>query len=331
MREVYPGIYTFPICLPNSPLREIHSYIIKGEERSLVIDTGYNHPESLADMEAGLAVLGISIQSVDLVITHLHADHSGLATYFYDRGARIFAGKVDGDLFNAMASGEYWNMLESFKTLYGIWDQEMAIEDNPGYRFCLDRPVPFQVLEIGSHFQFGNFDFEILDLIGHTPGHIGLYDRDKQILFSADTVLDPITPNITFWGWEYPNILRTYMETLGRLRKMPNITLFPGHRKVIDDHVSRIDQLIDHHFERMQEILDAIGADEKVTVRDVSSRIKWRIKADSWDQFPKPQKWFASGETMAHLDYLVESGHLSMTLDKGVLYFKKLQTCISKG
>lgn len=330
MREIYPNIYTFPIVLPKSPLREIHSYVIKGEDRTLVIDTGYNQPESLADMQAGLDELGVQMKDVDLIITHLHADHSGLATLFYDAGARIFAGKVDGDLFNAMASGEYWELLGSFRPLYGISEEEMAIEDNPGFRFKLDRPVPYQVLEIGSHVQVGGFDFEVVDLIGHTPGHIGLYDREKEIMFSADTVLDPITPNITFWGWDYPNILKTYMRTLSTLRQMKLRFLFPGHRQLITDHVKRIDELVDHHFERMQEILDSIADEERVTVRDVSARIKWRIKAANWDEFPKPQKWFASGETMAHLDYLVASGHLEMTLEDGVLYFCKLQSHISK-
>lgn len=330
MREIYPNIYTFPIRLPKSPLREIHSYVIKGEDRTVVIDTGYNQPESLADMLAGLKELEVDMKDVDLIITHLHADHSGLATLFHDAGATIYAGKVDGQLFNAMATGEYWDLLGRFPKLYGIADHEMAIEDNPGYRFKLDRAVPFKVLEIGSRFRVGGFKFEVVDLIGHTPGHIGLYDRQKQIMFSADTVLDPITPNITFWGDDYPNILATYLCTLDKLRRLPLRFLFPGHRQLITDHVKRIDELENHHFERMQEILDAIGEDERVTVRDVSARIKWRIKADSWDDFPKSQKWFASGETMAHMDYLVASGHLDMTMEEGTLYFRKQIDSVSK-
>lgn len=330
MQEIYPNIYTFPIILPNSPLREVHTYIIKGQDRTVVIDTGYNQAESLNAMMEGLDELGVKMKDVHLVLTHLHADHTGLASLFYEAGATIYAGYTDGNLMNQMATGEYWDLLDSFRPLYGISENEMSINDNPGYRFCLKKPIPFKTLDIGSIFRVGGFKFEILNLIGHTPGHIGLYDRQKQLLIGADTVLDPITPNITFWGWEYPNILSTYLTTLDKLKRLPIRLILPGHRKPIINVKQRIDELEEHHFERLQEILDVIKNGERVTVRDVSSRITWRIKVANWDDFPRPQKWFASGETMAHLDYLVHSEHLSMSKENGVLYFEKILPTVSK-
>ncbi|MGS4786886.1 MBL fold metallo-hydrolase [Streptococcus sp. P25B114] len=329
MKEIYPNIYTFPIVLPNSPLREIHVYVIKSPERSVLIDTGYNHPESFEAMLAGLAELGLEMKDVDLVLTHLHADHTGLATRFYQAGAKIYAGRVDGILMNEMATGPYWDRMNDYRQLYGISRDEMAVEDNPGFKFHLSSQVPFDILEIGKYFKVGGFKFEIINLQGHTPGHIGLLDRQKQLLIGGDTVLDPITPNITFWGWDYPNILGTYLATLDKLRRTPLRLILPGHRKPIENHLERIGVLETHHFERLQEILDSISEGEKVTVRDVSARISWRIKAGSWEAFPKAQKWFASGETMAHLDYLVHTEHLTMTIEDGVAQFVKLRSNIT--
>ena len=34
----------------------------------------------------------------------------------------------------------------------------------------------------------------------------------------------------------------------------------------------------------------------------------WDIVSDSWDVFPVSQKWFATGEAIAHLKYLKERG-----------------------
>ncbi|HFI0424953.1 TPA: hypothetical protein ACGOWZ_001544 [Streptococcus suis] len=76
--------------------------------------------------------------------------------------------------------------------------------------------------------------------------------------------------------------------------------------------------------------LDCILSGERVTVRDVSSRISWRIRTNNWNEFPKPQKWFASGETMAHLDYLVHSNHPSMSQEDGILYLEKRLPTVSK-
>lgn len=36
----------------------------------------------------------------------------------------------------------------------------------------------------------------------------------------------------------------------------------------------------------------------------------WDIDCESWDQFPAAQKWFAVGETIAHLLYLESEGRI---------------------
>ena len=151
---------------------------------------------------------------MDLVITHLHADHSGLVNLFSDANCKIYASKVDGKFINSMSNDTYWNMMDGFKHLYGVDEDEMTIADNPGYNFKLDHPVEFIELKFGDTLKIDDYEFEVLNLKGHTPGHIGLYDKNHKILFGADTVLDPITPNITFWGFEYPDILGTYFKKL---------------------------------------------------------------------------------------------------------------------
>ena len=45
MKEIIPNIYSIPVPLPNNPLKELNAYLIKGPDRSLLIDTGFNLPE----------------------------------------------------------------------------------------------------------------------------------------------------------------------------------------------------------------------------------------------------------------------------------------------
>ena len=323
MQEVYKDIYTFPVTLPNSPLKAINSYVIKGYDKTAVIDTGYNMPESRADLLEGLKELDVRIEDCDLIITHLHADHTGLVNLFSEAGCKIYSSKTDGGFFNSMATDRYWELLASFMPLYGLIEHEIEISDNPGFLYRLTKQVDVIELKEGDHYKIGDYDFEIVDLPGHTPGHIGLYDKAHKIIFSADTILDPISPNITFWGFKYPDILGTYIKTLKKVRSMDIDMVFPSHRKIIKDHVKRIDELLDHHKVRSQEILDAMIEGHEYTVRDISARITWKIRADSWDTFPKPQKWFAAGETMSHMEHMTHTGHLSMENKGGVLKFKK--------
>jgi hypothetical protein len=50
----------------------------------------------------------------------------------------------------------------------------------------------------------------------------------------------------------------------------------------------------------------------------------WKIRCNSWEDFPTPQKWFAVGEAMAHLDHLIVLGEVLRTTD-GKLYFYQLR------
>ncbi len=328
IKEVAKDIYTFEVKLPNNPLKALNVYVVKGGDRTVVFDTGFNAEESKMDLLNGLEALDLKIEDVEVVLTHLHSDHVGLVNLFADVGCKVYAGKVDGQLINQMVTNEYWDNLEAMIPLYGMEEDEIMTDENPGYKHRLTKTIDYIELKIGDFFEVGDYCFEILDLSGHTPGHLGFYDKEAQIILSADTILDPITPNITFWGFEYPDILNTYVETLYRLQKLKIDQALATHRKIITNHVERIDELVLHHDERLQEILDAMNNEEDYTVREISANISWRIRADNWDEFPKSQKWFATGETMAHLHRLVNTECVSMTEREGTLYFKKLQNKI---
>lgn len=325
IEEVAKNIYTFSVTLPKNPLKALNVYVVKGEDRTVVFDTGFNAEESKVDLLNGLEALNLKIEDVEVVLTHLHSDHVGLVNLFADAGCKIYAGKVDGQLINEMVTNEYWDNLETLVPLYGMEADEIMTGENPGYKHRLTKTIDYIELEIGEFFEVGDYRFEILDLSGHTPGHLGFYDKEQKILLSADTILDPITPNITFWGFEYPDILNTYVETLYRLKELEIDQALATHRKIITNHVERIDELVLHHDERLQEILDVMAFDEEYTVRDVSAKISWRIRADNWEEFPKSQKWFATGETMAHLHRLVNTGCVEMREEVGCLYFSKVK------
>lgn len=323
MKEIYKNIYTFPTVLPKSPLKAINIYIIKGKDRALMLDTGFNMPETKAELLAGLDELGLKVEDVDLFVTHLHSDHSGLASMFAEAGSIVYASELDGKLINEMANGKYWSRMMDWLEKYGISSDEVGLTDNPGYLHRLDEEIDFKFLKAGDRLRIDDFDFEVLDLEGHTPGHIGLYERDKKILFCADTILDIITPNITFWGLEYGDMLGKYMNTIKKLKDLDVDHCLSTHRKIVDDHRKRIDEIIEHHFERLEEIMNSMEDGKKYTIREIASNISWRIKADSWDDFPAAQKYFASGETMAHVYYLAMADKLQMEDTNNTLYFTK--------
>ncbi len=322
MEEILPNIYTFQVELPQSPLRAINLYVIKDNDRIVLFDTGFNRPECQEQLLDQLAYFEKPLEDFELVLTHMHSDHTGLTHLFADKDCPIYTSKIDGDIVNAMAEGSYWDMMLGFRDLYGMEKDEITIEDNPGYRYRLRETFDYQILTPGDTFEIGDYQFTVLDLKGHTPGHIGFYEANKGFILSGDTVLDPMTPNITYWGENEPNILQSYISTLSRLKELNLNLMLATHRKPIDTPNQRIDELIEHHQERLQEIIDVMKTNQDYTVRDVAKQISWRIKADHWDDFPKGQKWFAAGETLAHLDYLYHHGFIQRTEQEGTFIFR---------
>ena len=67
---------------------ELNLYVIAGDPLTLV-DTGIGTPEALVALEKGLWSHGLSIDDVrQVVLTHKHADHIGLAGDIRERSGR---------------------------------------------------------------------------------------------------------------------------------------------------------------------------------------------------------------------------------------------------
>ena len=318
--KVYEDIFMINVVLPNKPLKAINVYVIKGEDKSLIIDTGFNQKECIDSLFKGLNELNVDIMDTDLFITHLHSDHSGMAGIFKDAGVKVYAGEVDGRYINKMTSLSYWERFEDSKVLLDLEKDKVTFTEHPGYKYCLREPIEFTYVKEGQGIQVGQYFFEVIDIPGHTPGHIGLYERKHKLFFCGDHVLDKITPNIGYWGTE-DNILAVYFNSLAKIYSFDIDILFPAHRNIIKDHTRRINELMIHHKERLDEILNILQKGE-LSARDVASKMKWSIRAKAWEYFPNAQKWFAASEAMSHLEHLYYSGKVDKRLSEGKWLYK---------
>jgi glyoxylase-like metal-dependent hydrolase (beta-lactamase superfamily II) len=123
---------------------------------------------------------------------------------------------------------------------------------------------------------------------------------------AGDHILFDITPNITLWPG-VKNSLKDYLASLEKVYPLDVNLVLPGHRSIMKDHRKRIRELKKHHQERLDEVLIALKDGAKSAFQ-VAPYITWDIKYKSWELFPAQQKWFAFGETFAHLKYLEEEG-----------------------
>ncbi|MDR5658688.1 MBL fold metallo-hydrolase [Serpentinicella sp. ANB-PHB4] len=322
LKKLYENIYLNEIPLPKSPLKGLNSYIITSEDRNLIIDTGFSHPEVEASFMKGIKELGLDLNKTDLLVTHLHSDHTGLAAKLHKEGMKVYAGSIDGKLINEMTTNQYWERFNDYKVMFDLEKDNVSFDNHPGYLYCPKDPINFEYLEENDTLKIGNYTFEILNIPGHTPGHIALYEKEHKLFFCGDHILGKITPNITFWGFD-EEILSVYFESLKKVYDYKIDYLFTAHREIIRDHKKRIDELLEHHQMRLEEILNIIK-DHKTSVRDTAAKMHWELRCNGWDEFPSPQKWFATGEAMAHLEHLVAIKKATKTVENEVLYYQGL-------
>ena len=130
----------------------------------------------------------------------------------------------------------------------------------------------------------------------------------------GDHVLFDITPNITVWP-SYANPLGGYLDSLALVRRLPVRLPLPAHRTVQTGLRERIDEITAHHSRRCGEVLTVLSTTPGLTAYDLTARMTWDIRCRGWEDFPVPQKWFAVGEAMAHLEYLMARGQVARSWD----------------
>lgn len=321
--NVYDNIYTFPITLPDNPLKWLNCYVIKSDSgRDLLVDTGFNRPECMEALWNGMRALDMVPENTDVFLTHLHADHTGNASALYRMGCRVFMGALD---YNRMIRSreENWQPARERTAKEGMAPEEVTVvfQHNPG---ILYGPETFDAIlvEEGMILNYGGHTLETVFTPGHTPGHMCLYDRTDKLMFLGDHVLFDITPNICAW-YGVSDSLGNYLDSLEKIRTFDIDVALPAHRNASNMTVKkRVDELLVHHEHRLSLTKEIIAAHPGFTAYEIAAKLKWKIRCDSWEDFPPGQKYFALGETIAHVDYLIQRKELRRETDhKGVYHY----------
>lgn len=309
--EICKNIYRIGVPLPGNPLKELNSYFVRGKKTDLLIDTGFRRRACREALEKGLADLGSDPARRDVLLTHLHSDHSGLADLFVGKNRTIYIHEADLTLLrrfreNPPPEYRYRRFIEEG---FPEKDLEEMYRTNPAMTEAMDMSsCRFQTLQDGDILRVGDYLLETLYTPGHTPGNCMFYLRNEQIMFTGDHILFDITPNIAYWP-AVPDSLGSYLDSLRRVHDLPVTLSLPGHRQT-GNYAQRIDSLLAHHQRRLSEAYSLVKDNPGLNACEIAGLMKWKIRAASWETFPLVQKWFAVGECLAHLDYYLQRGKL---------------------
>jgi glyoxylase-like metal-dependent hydrolase (beta-lactamase superfamily II) len=160
----------------------------------------------------------------------------------------------------------------------------------------------------GDRLRFADAEWRALVGRGHAPEMVCLFSPEHNLLIAGDQVLLKISPNVSVWPSEpEANPLAEFLDSLASFRQLPEDCLvLPSHGPPFRGLHERIDQLIGHHRERLERAFEACA--RPLTLAEVMPRLFDRA-------LDVHQLQFALGESLAHLNFLVEQGRLDRQTD----------------
>ena len=323
-REIAPGVWWLRLPLPFL-LNHINVWLLRDGDGWAVVDTGLFTDTT---REVWKHVFDTCLGGAPLtrvLVTHLHPDHVGCAgwisrkfnvdlwmtrdEYLLARVLVADTGKPappEGIRFYRAAGFEEAS-LDRYAEHFGAFGRVVA-----------PMPESFRQLREGAVLTIGDYEWEVLIGRGHSPEHACLLCRELDLLISGDQILPTISSNVSVWPTEpATNPLASWFESLHRLREtLPgDVLVLPAHGKPFRGAHIRIDQLVDEHLTKLDALLEHCREPRR-TIDTFPALYRTRISNDNL--------MFATGEAVAHLNYLLDEDLISVFQDEdGVNWYQR--------
>lgn len=295
------------ISVPNPYFEGTNSvYLIEGEPLTL-IDSGMCFDDARTGLERALGELGYRFEDIgQLILTHKHVDHVGQAAEIQERaGAPVYIHRDDRAEVQAMQSG-HREFVGDIRRLLAGWetpgDQVEALAGSMETNGWTARSVVAEELTDGQVIPLGSHGIEVIHTPGHTRGCICL--RLGRYIFTGDTVLPDISPNVGGGDLQGTGLLRTFFASLEKVRDLQrdDTLAMPGHGAPFRELAARCSVLIDHHRQRLDEIQTLLADGLPRSVYEIASSMFGRMK--------HIHLMLGTAEANSHLEYLEEEGEL---------------------
>jgi glyoxylase-like metal-dependent hydrolase (beta-lactamase superfamily II) len=321
--EVAPGVLWLRLPL-FAALMWINVWAIKDGDSWIIVDTGLGNEKT---KEAWSAAFGSALGSRpprQVIVTHMHPDHCGLAGWLCQRYAaslsmsrleylscRVLAADTgrpapEDAIAFVRASGWSEVSVERYRERFGFFG-----------KFISPMPDSFQRLEDGQVLRLGPYSWTVVMGNGHSPEHACLYCAELKLLISGDQVLPRISSNVSVYPTEpHADPLKDWLQSLAKVkRSVPDdVLVLPSHNSPFLGLHERIDELARQHAEGLEK-LKAVLKEPKRTVDVFGALFNRPITEELLGM--------ASGEALAHLHYLEYQGQTLRTTDaQGVWWWQ---------
>jgi glyoxylase-like metal-dependent hydrolase (beta-lactamase superfamily II) len=332
MSEFVSGIIQLKVPIPNNPLGFTNVYLVgQGDERVL-IDAGFDSVEGFNALREQLAGANVSPRQISqIVITHGHGDHVGLA----GKERELSGAKVSIHRIEAMHLHPPAGRREDSARTTREWARASGIPENlspqtavrgQAMRHFAEPAKPDFLLEDAQHVTGDDVDLMVIWAPGHSPGLVCLHDATRRVLFSSDHVLPVTTPNIGLRPGSYSggeaNPLADYLLSIRAVKDLDVDLVLPAHEQAFEDLHARAEEIERHHLHRNGEILDTLRSGPK-TAYQIARIITWMPQTGG-TKFSALNHWaqrLAVSETISHVQALKTEGEVERLGEHGIVYY----------
>ncbi|TDF97591.1 MBL fold metallo-hydrolase [Paenibacillus piri] len=303
------------------PLRWVNSYLIRGASGFTLIDPGLHTEAAEQHWVQAMDELGIGFRDIEqIVLTHHHPDHYGLAGFFQERsGAPVLMSEA-GHHQVRLLWGDGQPMAAALLRLFSSngMPEEMllSMEDHMAGFVPLVSPQPeITPIRIGDPLRLGDHEYETVHTPGHASGHVCFYRAETKVMLCGDHVIPQISPNVSYLpGGIDDNPLGSFLRSLEAIGRYDVAWAYPGHREPFTSFAHRTQELIAHHESRL-ELMRAMLVEQPLTAYHV-------CRNTFGHKLTLHQLRFALSETLAHLIYMREAGTIREREQDGLIVYQ---------
>jgi glyoxylase-like metal-dependent hydrolase (beta-lactamase superfamily II) len=320
--EVVPGVHRIPLPLPNDGLRAVNVYAVTGPDGPVLVDSGWAVANARELLQSGLREIGAELGDVQrFLVTHMHRDHYSQAIHLrHDFGTRVALGAEERWSLELVSRPGRKAAEEQVALLTALGASDIAEKMHKGSRGHHDPAeweLPDEWLRNDQVIEANGRSLEVVETPGHTRGHVVFYDTAHSLLFAGDHVLPTITPSIGFEPAMTDDPLGSFLASLAIVRDRPDAMLLPAHGPVAPSAHARVDELVEHHRIRLDQMCDALATGAE-TAAAVAAIVTWTRRERKLVDLDVFNQFLAVCETGAHLQLLVGQGRASMRERDGV-------------
>jgi glyoxylase-like metal-dependent hydrolase (beta-lactamase superfamily II) len=321
-REVAPGVRWVRMPLPSS-LAAVNAWAIEDGDGWAIVDTGMGTPETIETWERSLAEALDGRPVTRVFVTHMHPDHVGAAGWLTRTyGCELWMTRLEFLMCRSM--GVDW-AAESGDDRWGLYREagwtDQRLERFRGRVSGFGRamhplPISFRRLSDGQTIRIGGRDWRVVVGAGHSPEHACLMCEELGVFISGDQVLPEITSNVSVSPLEpLADPLDDWLRSLARIRGIvpDNLLVLPAHKLPFYRLHNRIDALLGHHDAALARLRRQLERPRRAI--DVFEALFNR-------RITEATMLMATGESLAHLNYLVGCGEAQAQRDAdGVVWY----------